>query len=90
MAFYKAGILSLLLLSGIFLLGIEVDYANAKSCLQFCDDNVAYMTCPSLGDEQISGVCENCCTADEGCKLFRTDGSLICTGTKDLSILVNM
>nr|XP_009609049.1 proteinase inhibitor PSI-1.2-like [Nicotiana tomentosiformis]XP_009609787.1 proteinase inhibitor PSI-1.2-like [Nicotiana tomentosiformis] len=84
MAFYKSSILSLLLLSGIFLLGInEVKYVNAKSCLQFCDNEVAYMTCPSSGDEQISPVCVNCCTADEGCKLFRTDGSLICTGTQD-------
>lgn len=68
---------------GIFLLVIQVEYTNAKSCLQYCDDEVAYMTCPSSGDEQISQVCVNCCTADEGCKLFKTDGSLICTGIKD-------
>ncbi|KAH0661879.1 hypothetical protein KY284_026810 [Solanum tuberosum] len=67
MAFYKVGILSLLLLSGIFLLGIEVEYGNAqKMCLQVCDNEVAYMTCPSSGDEKITEVCVNCCTADEG------------------------
>lgn len=68
---------------GIFLLGIQVEYTSAKSCLQYCDGEVDYMTCPSSGDEQISPVCVNCCTAGEGCKLFKTDGSLICTGTKD-------
>ncbi|KAM3239000.1 hypothetical protein P3L10_014033 [Capsicum annuum] len=83
MAFYKVGILSLLLLSGIFLLGIQVEYTSAKSCLQFCDNEVAYMTCASSRDEQISPVCVNCCTANEGCKLFRKNGSLICTGTED-------
>ncbi|KAJ8560286.1 hypothetical protein K7X08_004344 [Anisodus acutangulus] len=84
MAFCKVGILSLLLLSGIFMLGIEVENANAqKTCLQFCDPEVAYMTCPSSGDEHITEVCVNCCTANEGCKLFRTDGSLICTGTPE-------
>ncbi|XP_060178862.1 proteinase inhibitor type-2 TR8 [Lycium barbarum] len=84
MALCKVGILSLLLLSGIFLLGIEVENANAqKMCLQYCDPEVAYMTCPSSGDKQINEVCVNCCTAGEGCKLFRTDGSLICTGTPE-------
>lgn len=67
---------------GIFLLEIEVKYGNAqKMCLQVCDNEVTYMTCPSSGDEKISDVCVNCCTAGEGCKLFRADGSLICTGT---------
>ncbi|KAM3233264.1 Proteinase inhibitor type-2 CEVI57 [Capsicum chinense] len=84
MAFCKVGILSLLLLSGIFLLGIEVEYGNAqKMCLQVCDPEVAYMTCPSSGDEKMSDVCVNCCTAAVGCKLFRSDGSFICTGTPE-------
>ncbi|KAG5601429.1 hypothetical protein H5410_032799 [Solanum commersonii] len=84
MAFCKVGILSLLLLSGIFLLGIEVEYGNAqKMCIQVCDSEVAYMTCPSSGDEKITEECVNCCTANEGCKLYRADGSLICTGTPE-------
>ncbi|KAM3233265.1 Proteinase inhibitor type-2 CEVI57 [Capsicum annuum] len=82
MAFCKVGILSLLLVSGIFLLGIEVEFGNAqKMCIQVCDPEVASMTCPSSGDEKINDVCVNCCTAAVGCKLFRSDGSLICTGT---------
>ncbi|CAN4097826.1 unnamed protein product [Withania somnifera] len=64
MAFGKVGILSLLLLSGIFVLGIEVEYGNAqKMCLQVCDPEVAFMTCPSSGDDKISDVCVNRCTA---------------------------
>nr|XP_009768792.1 PREDICTED: proteinase inhibitor PSI-1.2-like [Nicotiana sylvestris] len=64
----------------MFFLGSKVENANAKACLQKCNNEVEYMTCPSSGDEKIMPTCTNCCLAEVGCKLFRADGSLICVG----------
>ncbi|WMV54355.1 hypothetical protein MTR67_047740 [Solanum verrucosum] len=38
------------------------------------------MTCPSSGDDKISPVCVNCCSANVDCKLFRQDNSVKCIG----------
>ncbi|CAN4110478.1 unnamed protein product [Withania somnifera] len=81
MAGYRIGVLALLLFSGIILLGISKEgYVDAKRCTRECDPEVAYMTCPSSGDEKISPVCVNCCSADVDCKLFREDNSVKCIG----------
>ncbi|KAK4368522.1 hypothetical protein RND71_012314 [Anisodus tanguticus] len=81
MAKSKVGVLTLLLLC-VFLLGSNyMEFAEAQICPQFCEPNVAYMTCPSSGNTKLHPTCTNCCKAGKGCKLFRKDGSLICTGT---------
>nr|P83241.1 RecName: Full=Proteinase inhibitor PSI-1.2 [Capsicum annuum] len=52
-----------------------------KACPRNCDTDIAYMVCPSSGERIIRKVCTNCCAAQKGCKLFRSNGSIKCTGT---------
>ncbi|XP_022870804.1 proteinase inhibitor type-2 CEVI57-like [Olea europaea var. sylvestris] len=81
MASSKVGILTLLLICGLFFLGSNVQYAEAqkkvcpKNCLKF-----GYMTCPKSGSRRLHPGCTNCCKIKKGCKLYRPNGSLICTG----------
>ncbi|KAM3233066.1 hypothetical protein P3L10_018425 [Capsicum annuum] len=83
MATSKVGILTLLFLCVILLLGSNVEHAEAKFCVQSCDPRVAFMTCPFSKPKYKKSFpeCINCCGASKGCKLFRQDGSIICTGT---------
>ncbi|KAK6775761.1 hypothetical protein RDI58_026762 [Solanum bulbocastanum] len=79
MASYRIGVLALVLLSGMILLEIGKEgYVDAQACTRECDAEVAYMTCPSSGDDKISPVCVNCCSASVDCKLFRQDNSVKC------------
>ncbi|XP_022852264.1 proteinase inhibitor PSI-1.2-like [Olea europaea var. sylvestris] len=82
MANSKVGIFTLLLICGLFFLGSNVNYAEAetKICTKECL-NVGYMICPSSGPQKLHPSCTNCCRAQKGCKLYRSDGTLICTGT---------
>ncbi|KAF3671025.1 proteinase inhibitor PSI-1.2-like [Capsicum chacoense] len=81
MAIHRVVFLALLLLSGTVLLGSRVESAAAKACPRNCDTDIAYMVCPSSGERIIRKVCTNCCAAQKGCKLFRSNGSIKCTGT---------
>ncbi|XP_022870801.1 proteinase inhibitor PSI-1.2-like [Olea europaea var. sylvestris] len=81
MANSKVSILTLLLICGLFFLGSNVQYAEAqrKICPQVCL-KVGYMTCPKSGPKKLHPGCTNCCKVKKGCKLYRSNGSLICTG----------
>ncbi|CAO2836021.1 unnamed protein product [Amaranthus hypochondriacus] len=46
---------------------------GVEGCPLYCLD-VAYMTCPSSGSQQLEGSC-NCCMAPQGCTLHLSDGS---------------
>ncbi|PHT98459.1 Proteinase inhibitor type-2 [Capsicum chinense] len=63
----------------------EGESTEPKKCPAICIID-AYMTCPSSGSVKIKVHCGNCCTLREGCKLYRKDGSLICTGEPQISI----
>ncbi|PRQ20453.1 putative proteinase inhibitor I20 [Rosa chinensis] len=70
------GAIVLLLVCGSILLGMS----PTEACPQFCYE-AAYMTCPSSGSTHISPSC-NCCLAPQvGCKIYYSDGTLICTKT---------
>ncbi|CAA3033610.1 ase inhibitor PSI- -like [Olea europaea subsp. europaea] len=81
MANSKVGILTLLVLCGLFFLGSNVEYAEAKTkvCPQVCL-KFGYMICPHSGDKKLYPACTNCCLAKKGCKLYGSHGKLICTG----------
>ncbi|KAM3319380.1 hypothetical protein P3S67_006580 [Capsicum chacoense] len=64
----------------------EGESPEPKICPAICDLTAAYMTCPFSGSIKIKVDCGNCCTLREGCKLYRKDGSLICTGEPQISI----
>nr|XP_016515878.1 PREDICTED: proteinase inhibitor PSI-1.2-like [Nicotiana tabacum] len=80
MAIHRVAFLAILLLSGAILLGNKVKCADGKACTRNCDPDVAYMVCPSTR-QKITKPCVNCCSAKKGCKLFRSNGSVKCTGT---------
>lgn len=69
------------LIIGTVLLGSKVESADGKVCPRNCDPDVAYMVCTSSGQRIIKQACVNCCSAKKGCKLFRNNGSVKCTGT---------
>ncbi|XP_022870802.1 proteinase inhibitor PSI-1.2-like [Olea europaea var. sylvestris] len=81
MANSKVSILTLLLICALFFLGSRVQHAEAqrKFCPQVCL-KVGYMTCPKSGPKKLHPGCTNCCKVKKGCKLYRSIGSLICTG----------
>ncbi|CDP20849.1 unnamed protein product [Coffea canephora] len=79
MAGTKVGVITLLLCATI-LLGLKPEHASAKVCPFFCYAEVAYMTCPPAPYKKLGPVC-NCCLAKPGCKLFRADGTVICTAS---------
>ncbi|CAN4104896.1 unnamed protein product [Withania somnifera] len=81
MASGKVGVLTLLLLCVVLLGSNYVEFAEGKICPQVCDPNIGYMTCPSTGHKKLYPKCINCCKAGKGCKLYRKNGSLRCTGT---------
>ncbi|XP_062165216.1 proteinase inhibitor PSI-1.2-like [Alnus glutinosa] len=81
MAGNKLGVLHLLLLCGAILLSVNPETARAKLCPQICTADIAYMTCPSSGNEHLTPPACNCCFAGEGCTLYYADGTAICTGT---------
>ncbi|XP_019151837.1 PREDICTED: proteinase inhibitor PSI-1.2-like isoform X2 [Ipomoea nil] len=73
-------LLAFLLVCGIVLIRVDGQYDGGKVCAQVCEQRVATMKCPP-GNKPTRPLCVNCCTAGTGCKLFRSDGSLLCTGT---------
>ncbi|KAM3308355.1 proteinase inhibitor PSI-1.2-like [Capsicum chacoense] len=80
MATHRVVFLALCLLFGILLLGSTVESAADKGCSRNCDTEVDYMVCPSGGETITRNVCTNCCSAQKSCKLFRSDGSVKCSG----------
>nr|GLL42351.1 proteinase inhibitor PSI-1.2-like isoform X2 [Ipomoea trifida] len=72
-------LLAFLLVCGIVLIRVDGRY-DGKVCAQVCEQRVATMKCPP-GNKPTRPSCVNCCTAKIGCKLYRSDGSLLCTGT---------
>ncbi|EYU22804.1 hypothetical protein MIMGU_mgv1a025135mg, partial [Erythranthe guttata] len=65
----------------LLVLESNAQYASAKVCPLYCIINQGiYMTCPSSGSQKLEPVC-NCCLAKTGCKLYRDNGTLICTAT---------
>ncbi|KAH9623598.1 hypothetical protein KSS87_019047 [Heliosperma pusillum] len=78
MASNKISIAALLLVFGVVLMvGVgNVKEAEAqKICPQFCENNVAYVTCVSSGATHLTTLCTNCCKAGPGCTLHFKDGT---------------
>ncbi|KAI3464349.1 hypothetical protein Pfo_021012 [Paulownia fortunei] len=69
-----------LLVFAMLVLGCNLQYASAKVCPLYCIGEGVYMTCPSSGSQKLEPAC-NCCLAPSGCKLYRDDGTLMCTAT---------
>ncbi|CDP10656.1 unnamed protein product [Coffea canephora] len=76
MAGAKVGIITLLFCATI-LLGWKPEHASAKVCPLVCF-KAAYMICPHPPHKKLRPVC-NCCLAKPHCKLYRHDGTVICT-----------
>nr|GMD51116.1 proteinase inhibitor PSI-1.2-like [Ipomoea batatas] len=68
-----------ILVCGIFLLGSNVELANAQTfCTEVCEPGVAYMICPT--NIKTEPDCTNCCKIQNtGCQLYRSNDSPICT-----------
>nr|XP_004516042.1 proteinase inhibitor PSI-1.2 [Cicer arietinum] len=77
---FKVGAILLVLVFGAILLGGNLNFVDAKVCPLICYDSAGYMTCPSSGDQHLSPPC-NCCLASTGCKIYKADGTLICTAS---------
>ncbi|KAK9742283.1 hypothetical protein RND81_03G161400 [Saponaria officinalis] len=65
----------LLIISSVILLGnSNGGSSRVVACPQYCLE-VAYVTCPSSGNQHLPSSCTNCCMTPKGCTLHFDDGT---------------
>ncbi|KAH7859377.1 hypothetical protein Vadar_000310 [Vaccinium darrowii] len=71
----RVGVLGLLLVYGVFFLGMKAEYATAvKECSEICRAGAKYMKCKCQGDKELPAPC-NCCNEEPDCTIYYEDGT---------------